>query len=174
MYIGLRLSAAQSKTLDFDTANTNHPHITLFYVDKDDEIPQQYFYDMLEKLRLTVHEYPRGYTINATVTGFGRFTGIKDVYNDEAGRSLPVEEPTDCVYYQVSGLDIFRAEMAEELDKYSVPYSKVHNDFKGHITHSYVPEGTTPKTNIVFPVTLKFDGIDVIYKHTTTHLPFER
>lgn len=174
MYIGLKLTDAQQQMLDFTTANTENPHITLFYVGTDTDIPQQMFEDVLHKLHVIMKEYPSDYMGKYTVTDFGVFTGVRNMYDEKTHTITVATEPTDCVYYKVEGLHQFRSELKYELDKHNVYYSEDFKDFKAHITHSYVPAGKNIDSNQQFPITLTFDSIDLTYKDRTYSVKFPR
>lgn len=174
MYIGLKLTEPQQQMLDFADANTENPHITLFYIGTDTNIPQQMFEDVLHKLNVILKEYPLDYLGKYNVVGMNRFTDVRNMYDEKTHTVTLATEPTDCVYYEVTGLTELREELKYELDKHSVPYSADFKEFKSHITHSYVPAGKDAASNQQFPVTLTFDSIDLTYKDSTYSVKFPR
>lgn len=114
-------------------------HITLCYIDNDYQKDQKTVMDIAASVIETCNSLK---PFNCTVSHLDRFQNVKRVVDSE-GNTSDAEEPTDVIFAEVvgDGLHSFRHSLVYKMEQYGVPYSKIHKEFKGHISLIYVPHG---------------------------------
>lgn len=134
-------------------------HITLCYIDKEYDKDQKVVMNVAAALIETCNAFSE---IPCEINKLGRFEKVAKM-TDNAGNTMDATEPTDVIYAEVEGSALYemRQYLVDALDKYDVPYSKMHKNFKGHISLIYVPHGETLKEEPSLPQTFNATQLEI-------------
>lgn len=139
-------------------------HITLFYY-RDEQCTPQF----INKILGAIHEFCATHKpfLTMSATKYGRFENVM-VATDPDGKMFRTDAPTDVIYADIESPALYtlRRKLAELLDKDDElsEYSKLHPEFKAHISVKYVPEGEEPDNLAKLPLPFAVGGVQLWFK----------
>ena len=115
-------------------------HMTLFFLGKSEDVTFDQLTKAMEVLLNTVERFG---PIKCTATQVDRFENVRKM-TDAEGNMVDAVEPTDVVLLKIESDELkrLRQYMADALDRIGCEYSKIHKEFKPHISLKYVPHGS--------------------------------
>lgn len=134
-------------------------HFTLVYIAPVDQLMLKDYAQVTEAcLRVASTHAP----FEVHLTEIGRFENVR-MMTDEKGKVIPATVPTDVVYLKGGGeqLMAFRQALVDYMDEIGCSYSKIHPEFKPHLSLKYIPHGEAFDYPHYLPITFLCEYIEI-------------